>query len=128
MEYTALGATNTYYFLRNLQGDVVGIYDTSGNLKVKYLYDAWGNCTISGETTNYPLAHANPIRYRGYYYDEDIGLALVGQRYYSPEPCRFIQPTDVNRLNPSVINGLNVYSYANNNPVGIPYKNHIGGF
>lgn len=32
MEYTATsGATNTYYFQRNLQGDVIGIYNTNGN-------------------------------------------------------------------------------------------------
>jgi len=45
-----------------------------GTLVAKYIYDAWGNCTISGDTTNYALAHANPIRYRGYYYDSETGL------------------------------------------------------
>ena len=34
----------------------------------------WGNCTISGETTDITVAQANPIRYRGYYYDDDTGL------------------------------------------------------
>ena len=29
---TVSGAANTYYFQRNLQGDVVAIYDTSGNI------------------------------------------------------------------------------------------------
>ena len=33
-----------------------------------------GNCTISGETTDITVAQANPIRYRGYYYDDDTGL------------------------------------------------------
>ena len=65
MLYTTLGVTKFCYFQRNLQGDIVGIYDENGTLKVKYNYDAWGNCTISSETTDYPLAHANPIRYRG---------------------------------------------------------------
>jgi len=46
---------------------------------------------------------------------------MVGQRYYSPELCRFIQPADVSTLSPSSINGLNLYSYANNNPIGIAY-------
>ena len=31
----------------------------------------WGNCTISGDAA---VAKANPIRYRGYYYDEETGL------------------------------------------------------
>ena len=41
--------------------------------------------------------------------------------YYSPELCRFIQPADVSSLNPYSINGLNLYAYANNNPIGIAY-------
>ena len=52
----------------------------------------------------------------------------MGQRYYSPELCRFIQPADVSTLNPSSINGLNLYSYANNNPIGIAYSSSSTGF
>ena len=47
---------------------------------------------------------------------------MVGQRYYRPELCRFIQPADVSTLNPRSINGLNLYSFANNNPIGIAYS------
>ena len=47
---------------------------------------------------------------------------MVGQRYYSPELCRFIQPPDVSSLNPSSVNGLNLYAYVNNNPIGIAYR------
>ncbi len=53
---------------------------------------------------------------------------MVGQRYYSPELCRFIQPADVSSLNPSSINGLNLYSYANNNLIGIAYSSSSVGF
>ena len=42
---------------------------------------------------------------------------MIGQRYYSPELCRFIEPSNVTSLNPASVNGLNLYSYANNNPV-----------
>ncbi len=110
-------ATNCYYFNRNLLGDVIGIYDTSGTLVAKYIYDAWGNCTISGETTNNALAHANPIRYRGYYYDDDTGLYYLNARYYSPKWRRFISPDDTTYLDPENVNGLNLYCYCNNDPV-----------
>jgi len=50
-------------------------------------------------------------------------LVMMEQRYYSPELCRFIQPADVSVLNPSCINGLNLYSYKNNNPVCFMYSN-----
>jgi len=35
-----------YYYLRNLQGDVVAIADAEGTLVAEYVYDAWGNATI----------------------------------------------------------------------------------
>ena len=47
---------------------------------------------------------------------------MVGQIYYSPELCRFIQPADISNLKPHSINGLNLYSYANNNPIGVAYS------
>ena len=49
-------------------------------------------CTISGDTTNYALAHANPIRYHGYYYDSETGLYYCNARYYSPK-WRQLPPT-----------------------------------
>ena len=32
-----------YSYVHNLQGDIVGIVDSAGNLVVEYKYDAWGN-------------------------------------------------------------------------------------
>ena len=74
----------------------------------------WGNCTISGNTT---VAKANPIRYRGYYYDEETGLYYCNARYYSPKWRRFISPDDTSYLDPSSVNGLNQYCYCGNDPV-----------
>ena len=49
-------------------------------------------------------------------------------RYYVPEWCRFIQPANVSTLNPTNINGLNLYAYANNNPIGIAYSSSGVGY
>ncbi len=117
MLYTLNGVTTTYYFHRNLLGDVISIYDTSGNEVVRYAYDAWGNCTITSDTTKYDVATANPIRYRGYYYDADTNLYYLNARYYSPELRRFISPDDTAYLDPETPNGLNLYCYCNNDPV-----------
>ena len=84
---------------------------------VGYTYDAWGNCTIDSSTTNYELAHDNPIRYRGYYYDEDTGLYYLNARYYNPEWRRFISPDDTAYLDTETPNGLNLYCYCGNDPV-----------
>ena len=117
--YSKNGATATsYYYQRNLQGDVVGIYNTSGTKIAGYNYDAWGNHTITASTTaNRIIAKANPIRYRGYYYDEDTKLYYLNSRYYSPEFRRFISPDDTAYLDYESVNGLNLYCYCGNDPV-----------
>ena len=117
MAYIKNGETSAYYFQKNLMGDVVAIYDTNGAKIASYNYDAWGNCTIASNTTNYTIAHANPFRYRSYYYDEDTKLYYLKARYYSPEFRRFISPDDTNYLDPKNVNGCNLYCYCNNDPI-----------
>ena len=39
----AIGAFDSYVFGKNLQGDIVAIYNTSGTSVATYKYDAWGN-------------------------------------------------------------------------------------
>ena len=96
-----------------------GIVNTSGTVVARYLYDAFGNCTIASSTTNTAVANANPIRYRGYYYDDDTGLYYCNARYYSPKWRRFISPDDTAYLDPESVNGLNLYCYCNNDPVNL---------
>jgi RHS repeat-associated protein len=105
-----------YYYHRNLQGDVIAIYDANGEKQVEYAYDAWGNCEIVyGENSN--LASLNPIRYRGYYYDTETKLYYLNARYYSPEWRRFISPDAAGYIDPETPNGLNLYAYCYNDPV-----------
>ncbi|MBO5758109.1 MAG: RHS repeat-associated core domain-containing protein [Clostridia bacterium] len=116
MVYTSeTGASTTYYFQRNLLGDVIGIYTNGDNKVGGYAYDAWGNCTITLNSDG--SAIRNPIRYRGYYYDEDTKLYYLNARYYCPEWRRFISPDDTGYLDPETPNGLNLYAYCNNDPV-----------
>ena len=124
--YTAGGASSsTYFYVRNLQGDVVGIYDSSGNKIAEYDYDAFGNCT-----TVYGLASSigkyNPIRYRGYYCDIETNWYFLNARYYAPELRRFISPDDTAYLDPESVNGLNLYCYCGNDPVN--YADPSGHF
>ena len=98
----------------NSRGYIIEILDSPGNTVVKYKYDVWGNCTIKGSTTNYTVAHANPIRYRGYYYDEGTKLYYLNSRYYNPEWRRFISPDSTDYIDPETPNGLNLYCYCNN--------------
>ena len=77
-----------YYYIKNVQNDIVAIADKEGTVVANYYYDAWGNVTqITGNTA---LAQTNPLRYRSYYYDSETGFYYVSSRYYDPEIGRFI--------------------------------------
>ena len=127
MIYTANGTTNTYYFDKDVFGNVLGIHNAQGIQQCCYVYDAFGNCKVLNPdgTVNISstfIGNINPFRYKGYYYDKETCLYYLGTRYYCPDLCRFIQPADVSGLIPSTVNGLNLYAFANNNPIGIAYS------
>ena len=101
-------------YRKNFFGDITAIYQ--GTTKVaEYVYDAWGNCTITTNVNGYGAR--NPFRYRGYYYDTETSWYFLNARYYSPEWRRFISPDDASHLNSKSVNGLNLYCYCRNNPV-----------
>lgn len=79
-----------YYYRKNLQGDIIAIYDGSGNCYATYSYDAWGKCTVKTNINN--IATINSFRYRGYYFDSESNLYYLNSRYYDPEIGRFISP------------------------------------
>ena len=127
-----------YYYKKNAQNDIIGIYSTDGTQICKYFYDAWGNQVVkylnsSGEyvtieagyqyndtsITNRFVAYKNPFRYRSYYYDFETGLYYLNSRYYDPELGRYINADDISVLESTkeVHNGLNLYAYCLNNPV-----------
>ena len=104
-----------HHFQKNLQNDIIAIYNESGIKVAAYEYDAWGNHTITLDTNS--IGSLNPFRYRGYYYDNETQLYWVSSRYYSPELCRWISPDSIEYLDPESINGLNLYAYCGNDPV-----------
>ena len=88
--------TMLFYYLYNLQGDVIAILDTSGNVVARYTYDAWGkvlsvtDANGNANTSSTFIGNVNPIRYRGYYYDTETGWYYLNSRYYDPQVRRFI--------------------------------------
>ena len=120
--YYTGGAIYTYYYEKNLQGDIVGIIDENGNKFVEYTYDAWGNMlsrTMLGSnlwSLHYNLAESNPFLYRGYYYDRETGFYYLRSRYYDPVIGRFINADGYVNANGDLI-GYNMYAYCSNNPV-----------
>ena len=111
-----------YFFQKNMQGDVTRIFDRNGNLVAQYVYDAWGNHKVldmSGaeNTVETFIGNVNPIRYRGFYYDEESGLYYLQSRYYDPEVGRFINADEIDYIEPDTLMGCNLYAYCGNNPV-----------
>ena len=70
-----------YFYLTNQMGDVIAITDTAVTVIGNYEYDEWGNVTLADTI----LAKTNPIRYRGYYYDNETSYYYLQSRYYAPE-------------------------------------------
>lgn len=110
-----------YYYVKNLQGDIIGLIDAAGTWVVEYSYDVWGNIRSVFGTMASTLGQDNPIRYRGYYYDTETKLYYVSSRYYSPELCRFISSDDVEPFVKFHENSVqyNLYAYCWNNPVNM---------
>ena len=102
-----------YYYVLNLQGDVVGLTDASGTFVAQYTYNAWGE--ILSSTGD--MAGINPLRYRGYYYDFETGFYYLQSRYYDPVTHRFINADSYASTNPSNAIACNMFAYCGNNPV-----------
>ena len=107
--------TNTYTYVKNLQGDVLRILDKTGNVVVNYTYDPWGKPTVTGDEN---LATLNPCSYRGYDYDEETGYYYLQSRYYDPALGRFLS-TDAPLIVGIQITPLicNLFVYCFNSPV-----------
>ncbi len=110
-----------YYYVKNLQGDIIGLIDTAGTWVVEYSYDVWGNIRNVFGSMASTLGQDNPIRYRGYYYDNETKLYYVLSRYYSPELCRFISADALEPFVRDHENSVqyNLYVYCWNNPVNM---------
>ncbi len=116
-----------YFFLKNLQGDVIALTNADGEVIARYTYDAWGKILSVTDNAGNAITDAtnialvNPYRYRSYYYDTETSLYYLNSRYYNPETGRFVT-YDV-LLHYSVLDenagllAVNTYCYCINNPV-----------
>ena len=108
---------STYYYVTNLQGDVVAIVSGQGRLMGSYSYDAWGNVSSSNGFSA-TLTQLNPLRYRGYTYDSETQLYYLQSRYYDSEMGRWINADDTAYLGADgTLLSNNLFAYCSNNPV-----------
>ena len=104
-----------YFYVKNLQGDVIRIIDLAGTEVASYVYDAWGNIKdTKGEPT---ILEINPIRYRGYVYDTETSLYYLQSRYYDPFTGRFLNADIYCDTGTSTPLSTNMFAYCENNPI-----------
>ena len=113
-----------YYYVKNMQGDIVKVVKEDGTVAANYVYDAWGKVlsvtngsgTEISSSNTFHVANLNPFRYRGYMYDNETGLYYLQTRYYDPITGRFLNADDTQYVKSEVLSA-NLYTYCLNNPV-----------
>ena len=110
--YKTANAETECILVKNLQGDVEKVIATDGTVLASYTYDAWGKVLTSTGS----LANANPIRYRGYYYDTETNLYYLQSRFYDPQVGRFVNADGFTSTGQGII-GCNMFAYCMNNPI-----------
>ncbi len=103
----------TYYYITNLQGDVMCLVDSTGATVASYEYDPYGNIiSATGD-----MAQINPLRYRGYYYDKELEMYYLQSRYYDPAVGRFINADELSYLGiTGTTLSYNLLAYCENDP------------
>ena len=118
-----------YYYLLNQQGDVEALMDANGAIVATYEYDPWGavivkNASGALDKDDTSIGNMNPLRYRGYYYDNETGFYYLQSRYYDPVVGRFISPDTFASTDVTDVISANMFAYCNNDPVN--YKDDGG--
>ena len=104
-----------YFYVKNLQGDVIRIIDLAGTEVASYVYDAWGNIKDTrGKPT---IREINPIRYRSYVYDTETGLYYLQSRYYDPLTGRFLNADVYADTQSGTPLSTNMFAYCENNAI-----------
>ena len=95
-----------YYYLTDHRGAPRWLLDRHGQVAWSAAYAAFGQATLLRQSVQ------QPIRLAGHYYDPDTRLHYCRARYYSPELGRYLSPDPLD-----VVSGLNLYTYAENDPI-----------
>jgi RHS repeat-associated protein len=99
--------TSTYYAVQDVQGNVIGMIGSGGTVETLQ-YDAWGQL-IAAHSSAADTVH---IRWKGLYFDGDVGLYFARARWFDPAARRFISEDPL-----GTDAGLNQYAFAGGDPV-----------
>ena len=106
-----------YLYIRDNLQNIIAITTLSGEIVVKYTYDAWGKLLSTTGSLASKIGTLNPFKYKGYYYDQESGMYYCKSRYYVPEWCRWLNADCPSELKIENVTELNLFAYCNNNPI-----------
>lgn len=118
-------SVSVYRYMVDSSGLVIGIVNESGAVAARYHYSAFGDIFFSEDTDGSGINLLNPIRYKGYFYDEETGLYYCQTRYYCPKIARWMTSDSSEYLVLNVAGGINLFAYCGNDPVNkVDYTGH----
>lgn len=105
--------SETYLYLKNIQGDIIGVVNEAGEVVLSYEYsESFVPSTKSKATDgNYDFIELLPIKYRGCFYDYDTNLYYVNGEFVNADLPN----------NPALRDAAynySLYSYWENQPLG----------
>lgn len=107
MMATAIGGR--YYYIKDRQQSVKALADAGGSVVERYDYNPFGLMTVKMNDATVD----NPYGYTGRRWDSETGLWYYRNRMYSPTLGRFLQRDPL-----GYVDGMNLYAYVTNNPLG----------
>lgn len=108
-----------FFYIKNLQNDVIALADASGEIVTEYKYDSWGKIlSITGSKKD-TIGKTNPFRYKSYYYDNETEMYYLRNRYYDPIIKRFINADTYKTVLASLetMHNRNLFAYCGQNPL-----------
>jgi RHS repeat-associated protein len=105
--HAIMSANATYYAHQDGFGNVIGLTDSTVNVRSLFDYDAWGqNLGDSGDTLN-------RARFKGaLWLGSEQDIYFMRARWYEPKTGRFLSEDPI-----GLEGGLNQYAYAGNDPI-----------
>ncbi len=97
-------ASTGLYYLQNGHGDISALAKENGTVSTRYMYDAFGNSSYTGEYSD------NLFKYCGEYEDSSLGGIYLRARIYNPGTGRFTTEDPAR-------DGMNWYAYCGNSPI-----------